>query len=404
MSDAHRHRVVIAGAGVAGLEALIGIHALAGGRVDTTVISPEPEFFFQAHTVEHPFARPAAHRWPVSKICAAHDAHFVQDQVSVVDPVTQRITTLSGGEVAYDSLLVAVGAHRERVFDGKATVFAGDRDAEAFHGLIQDVEGGYIKSVAFVVPAGVTWPLPLYELALMTAQRAFEMSVEVRIAVITPEEYPMGVFGRAASEAVQAALDRAGIQVMTATYVRQVLTGAIVTSPSGETLPFERVVCVPRLAGPDIAGLPADENGFVLVDGQCRVRGWEGVYAAGDGTTYPIKQGGLAAQQADAVASAIAARAGAPVKPQAFDPVLRAKLLTGSRAQYLREAVAEGEAGSTAADHTLWWPPSKVAAPHLAGYLEALEAGKPPPHVSNQPPAAIHGSGDPAGGIDLLER
>jgi len=404
MTGARRHRVLIAGAGVAGLEALIGIHGLAGDRVETTVVSPDPEFFFQAQTVEHPFARPTAHRWPVAKICAAHNARFVQDRVTLVDPVAQRVATLSGGELAYDTLLVAVGARRERVLEGKATVFAGDRDAESVHGLIQDVEGGYVKSIAFVVPAGVTWPLPLYELALMTAQRAFEMSVPVRIAFITPEELPLGVFGRTASSAVQAALARAHIEFVGATYVKQVLSGSIVISPSGETLPFERVVCVPRLTGPHITGLPADEYGFVLVDAQCRVRGWEAVYAAGDGTTYPIKQGGLAAQQADAVASAIAMRAGAPVSSQPFDPVLRAKLLTGSRAKYLREAVAEGEAGSSAADHTLWWPPSKVAAPHLAAYLDALESGGPPPHVTNKPPVSMHGSGDPAGGIDLLER
>ena len=40
------------------------------------------------------------------------------------------------------------------------------------------------------------------------------------------------------------------------------------------------------------------------------MEGLDGVYAAGDATWYPIKQGGLAAQQADVVATAIAAAVG----------------------------------------------------------------------------------------------
>src|SRR3569833_1868059 len=101
---------LLVGAGVAGLEAVIGIHGLAGDRVETTVVSPATEFLFQAQTVEHPFARPTAQRWPVQKICAVHNAHFVQDRGTHVDPVAQRVTTLTGGERAYDTRLVAVGA------------------------------------------------------------------------------------------------------------------------------------------------------------------------------------------------------------------------------------------------------------------------------------------------------
>ena len=59
------------------------------------------------------------------------------------------------------------------------------------------------------------------------------------------------------------------------------------------------------------------------------MRDLEDVFAAGDIANFPIKQGGLAAQQADAAAEAIAAEAGAQVDPQPFKPVLRGILLTG---------------------------------------------------------------------------
>ena len=58
--------------------------------------------------------------------------------------------------------------------------------------------------------------------------------------------------------------------------------------------------------------------------------GAEDVYAAGDGTNFPIKQGGIACQQADAVAEVIAKAAGASLEPRSFRPVLRGRLITGA--------------------------------------------------------------------------
>jgi sulfide:quinone oxidoreductase len=405
MTESRTHRLVIAGAGVAGIEALIAVHALAGDRVQTTVVAPDPHFSIQAQSVEEPFARAAARRWSVAEICAEHGAAYVAASVTDVAADAGRLTTDDGRELAFDSLLVAVGARRERVLEGHAVVFAGDRDAEAMHGLIEDIELGYAKRIAFVVPAGVTWPLPLYELALMTAERAREMCQDdVKLICVTPEERPLGVLGQVASGALQNALDTAGIETRTASYVRRVLGGSILVDPSGVMIPVDRVVAVPRLSGPRVPGLPSDEHGFIHVDNYCAVHRTPRVFAAGDGTTYPIKQGGLAAQQAGVAALGIARRAGVDVTPEPFDPTLRVKLLTGTRVKYLREALAVGEEASTASDHTLWWPPSKVAAPHLSAYLEAREAGTTPPQAGAAPPATIHAQGDPDGGIELLER
>ena len=72
---------------------------------------------------------------------------------------------------------------------------------------------------------------------------------------------------------------------------------------------------MPRLVGPPLAGLPQTRHGFVPIDRHCRVTGLPGVYAAGDITTFPVKQGGIAAQQADVAAQAIALASGADVVP-----------------------------------------------------------------------------------------
>ena len=145
--------------------------------------------------------------------------------------------------------------------------------------------------------------------------------------------------------------------------------GHLVVDPGGRRIDVNRVITLPRLEGLQIPGVPADADGFVPVDPHGRVTGLAGVYAAGDGTAFPIKQGGLATQQADAVAETIAAAAGAPIEPEPFRPILRGMLLTGGDNRFLRSAVAGGGGDARVASHALWWPPSKIAGRYLAPFL-----------------------------------
>jgi sulfide:quinone oxidoreductase len=128
------------------------------------------------------------------------------------------------------------------------------------------------------------------------------------------------------------------------------------------------VIALPRLLGPYVRGLPSDRLGFVPVDGLTRAIGVDGVHAVGDIAAHRLKQGGLAAQQADLAAQVIAASAGAPLRPRPYRPVLRGLLLTGGEVRYLRNAP---DGGSVASDEPLWWPPVKVAGRHLAPYIAA---------------------------------
>jgi hypothetical protein len=124
-----------------------------------------------------------------------------------------------------------------------------------------------------------------------------------------------------------------------------------------------------------IEGLPQRPEGFVITDAQMHVAGLERVWAAGDITSFPIKQGGLAAQQADVAARSIAARAGAHVPLRPFRPVLRAALLSGGATRYLRSTLSAVGAGATVdATQSLWSPPGKLAAGHLDSYLAGGDA------------------------------
>ena len=165
------------------------------------------------------------------------------------------------------------------------------------------------------------------------------------------------------SSEVAELLETAGIHLWTGAGAERVLSGRLRLHNEG-WLPVALAIALPRATGRPIAGIPHDGLGFTHVDEVGRVPGARDVYAVGDMTSHRLKQGGLATQQADAAASAIAAWAGADVEPTAYRPELRAVLLTGGTPRYLHGA-------SAPADDPPWWPPHKIAARHLAPYLAA---------------------------------
>ena len=361
-------RVVIAGGGVAALETLIALRDLAGDRVDVTLVAPEESFRYRPMTVAVPFAAGHASSYGLGGIAAQFDARLVQDAIAEVDAEEQAVRTRGGERIPYDHLVLAIGARATPAY-ARAITFGEDVDEEALHGLLRDTEEGYVERIAFVVPNETTWPLSLYELALMTARQAWTMGADrVRFVFVTPEERPLAIFGGAASDAVAALLASASIEFVGSAYT-QVEHGHLVVDPGGRRIDVDRVVSLPRLEGISISGVPADADGFIPVDTHGRVAGLPGVYAAGDGIAFPIKQGGLATQQADAVAETIAAAAGAPVEPKPFRPMLRGMLLTGGDNRYMRAGVAGGQGEPVVAAHALWWPPAKVSGRYLAPFL-----------------------------------
>jgi sulfide:quinone oxidoreductase len=355
-------RVLVAGGGVAGMEAILALHELAPERVEITLLAPETTFTYRPMAVAVPFARGRVQRLELADFARATGTRLVRGSLAAVEPGVAR--TSAGAALDYDALLVAVGAWSEPALPG-VTTWTPSLDQEVIGGLLADIEEGYTKRVAFVVPEGAGWPLPAYELALMTAWDARDMGQDdIEIAVHTLEEAPMAMFGAHASESLQHDLDEAGVTVHTRWSTGERIGG--------------RVVALPRAAARPVTGMPRDEHGFVPVDGHGRVAGLDGVWAAGDCTAFPIKQGGLAAQQADAAAESIAVFAGADLDPEPFSPVLRGVLLTGRGRRWIRRSL------ETAGDHgesqrrALWWPPTKVAGAYLAPYLATHARGPLP--------------------------
>ncbi len=364
-------RVLIIGAGVAGLECALALHELAGELVSSTVIAPNTEFVNRPMTVREPFAHPRAQRYPIAPIVRDAGAELLSDELAWVDPAARVVHTQSGAELPYEVLVLALGARIHARYSHAITIDDRKLD-ETLHGLVQDVESGYAKRVAFLAPGRMPWPLPLYELALMTAGRAYDMNVSAHVMVITPEDAPLALFGSVASEAVAERLQQAHVETICSVYAEVPQAGEIVLNPGDRHLEVDRVVALPELYGPSVRGVPLSEHGFVRVSKHCEVLELDDVYACGDCTEFPVKHGGVSSQQADAAAEMIAARAGAQIEPQPFHPVVHGMLLTDGRPLYLTARITGGQGfSSEVSDEPQWSPPSKIASKYLSPYLDA---------------------------------
>jgi sulfide:quinone oxidoreductase len=366
-----KQRVLIAGGGVAAVEALLALRDLAGDHVDVELLAPERYFVYRPLAVAAPFDLGEPPRFELAAIASDVGASHRRSALAAVDTDRRLAATKEGDELPYDALIVASGAESEAAVPGALT-YRGLEDTQSFAELLGEIEQGDAAKIVFAIPSGVNWPLPLYELALITSGRIAEWGSVARLTLVTPEQAPLALFGRKASEAVEKLLMSRGIEIRTSTHPGHFSQLTLSLVPEG-IIRADRVVALPRLRGRPPVGLPHDDNGFLPVDRHGRVRGLSDVYAAGDATTFPVKQGGIAAQQADAVAEAIASRIGgfgAPEEPTPFRPVLRGVLLTGADARHMRAEVTGGRGeGSEISTEMLWCPEGKIAARYLTHYL-----------------------------------
>ena len=368
MAGSGKELVLIAGGGVAALEAMVALRQTAGEFVDVELVSPDLDFYYRPLSVGEPFGVGEVLRFDLPSLARGCGATHRRGTLTSVDADAHQIRTSRNASFDYDVLLIATGARPREAVPGALT-FRGEMDVPLIRGLLEDIDRGLVGHVAFALPGGATWPLPLYELALLTAEHARrEGATGPEITIVTPEEAPLQVLGREAGESVGRQLMEHGIEFLSTTYPHSFSQGELRIVP-GRPLRVDAVVSLPRLRGVPLAGVPQNEDSFIPVEPTCRVQGIQDVYAAGDITTFPVKQGGLAAQQADVAASEIAAAAGADVVPAGFDPVLRGLLLSGSPL-FLRAELRGGRGESSVADRdALWWPAAKIASRYLSPYL-----------------------------------
>jgi sulfide:quinone oxidoreductase len=365
--------IVVAGGGFAALELVLGLRALAGGAIRISLVSPDPVFAYRPDATLEAFCDAAPRAFDLRAIAADLGVRYHRARVESVGGARKRVRLGSGGRLTYDALALATGA-RATVGVPGALTFRDQRDLPRFRELLEELDERKFDSLVFAVPAGASWPLPLYELALLSAARAHGRGLGTEITLVSPEQWPLAAFGAEASGVVAAELADRGVRFLGACVPGSVCGGGALTVQPGPPLKADRVVAVPQLRGASIAGIPANRSGFVPTDAVGRVDGMVDVYAAGDTTTYPIKHGGLASQQADRIAHAIAAGLGLTPHELKTRQVLEVRLIGGQRPLHMRIELDEfGQPAGAALAHTRTdrqpgW--TKVFGRYLTPYLE----------------------------------
>jgi sulfide:quinone oxidoreductase len=342
-------KVLVAGGGVSGLETVLALQSLAPGWFDIDMLAPERHFVDRQPAIGAPFEPIRPVRSELSAIAEDLGFGLTRDALDRVDAAGHEALTQGGSRMAYDVLVLALGARPVAAVQG-ALPFRGWQDAAAVEDALETIGSGPTR-VAYVARSAATWTLPLYELALQTGAWAKERDVIADVLLATAEREPLEVFGSRASRQVADLLRAGGVRFIPNAEVDRVQDGCLRIGSEG-SIRVDLAVALPVLLGPAVTGVPQDIAGFTAVDERGRVSGLDDVYAVGDMTSRPLKQGGLAAQQADVAARAIVASAGAPVRVEPYRPVLRAMLVSGRVPLYLQNPPA---------DHDVVAPDSQLA-------------------------------------------
>ena len=374
-----RFRVVICGAGIAGVEGLLRLRRLTSShadRVDIVLISPQMQLDYRPLAVAEPFGMEQVRQFPLDRIASDAQAEWVQESLGWVDRAESVVFTASGQSFAYDALLLAPGG-RLAPTSPFMDAFSSRHGAGMFREILDGIEHGQLTDLAFVVPEGPSWPLPLYELAFLTAQRASERGQAVNLSLVTPAPAPLAVFGSEVSGRITQLLVAAGVDLYCSTRAIMTGPGHLVLGRSGKELHPQRTVTLQRITGPDVPGIPGDaRHRFLEIDQHCRVLNTGGrIFAAGDATDTRVKHGGLSAQQADTAAAGIAHLAGCGPASKPLYPVLRCALQTGTGHLYLTADLIAGQGWNARIDEKPPWDPDhKIVAAELSAYLDALAA------------------------------
>jgi sulfide:quinone oxidoreductase len=362
-----RMRVIVLGGGVAGLETCLALRALAGDRVAVSLIAPNRYLEYRPVGVRDPLAVDGRVRVPIAHLARAAGAGVYRDRVVSIGPTHRRVRTAGGTDVSYDALVVAVGAVPQPVLEGAEAL--DEEHAASCRAVVDRLRAGLVRSLAFVEPPAPTRPFDLYDLAIDAAVSVRESHHETALTLVTAQPTPLATLGLGAAGMLRSTLGAHGLRLIES-YVRSIGDGFAVLAPGSRRIDAEYVIAAPRLAGPRLDHVPSDRDGFLSVDTHGRVAGADGVFAAGDCTSFPVKHPSLAAQQGDVVASALAADAGFPVAAEPFTPVLRC-VLPSCLHWYVEAPLTGGLGDATQVSAVPPWPrqlrfDARYLAPRLA--------------------------------------
>lgn len=310
-----KHRVVIVGGGLAGIETALYLRSVLEDRISVTLISERDTFVYRPFLTYVAFGLPADQvQFDLRKIAEQHDFHLEIGRVDRVDPDGRRVR-FGSQSIAYDSLVLATGASTESEplpgLRRSYTVWNTDEMMRLHDRLERSVEEASTKQparVVFLVPPGASWTGPIYELAMMMSAwltwKGVRDAFDVRL--ITSESRHVEALGEQVHVRLAESLAYQQIETETDRDARRVETGHVIFDDDG-AVPFDILInaAVYMGAGPR-ENLATGDRGFYQTDHDSRrLVSTDHIYAVGDGSDYPVKQGFIALLQADAAAEHI---------------------------------------------------------------------------------------------------
>jgi NADH dehydrogenase len=308
-----RARVVVVGAGFAGLEAA---RTLARAPVRVTVVDRRNHHLFQPllYQVATAALNPSDISAPIRAVLRHQEnAEVVLGEVAAVDPARRRLRLADGAELAYDFLVVATGAtHSYFGHDAWAPVAPGLKTVEdaleirrrillAFERAEREVdERARTALLTFVVvgagPTGVELAGALKEIASRTLAADFRhiRPESARILLLEAAPRVLPPYSERLSRSARAQLERLGVEVRTGAAVTGIDDAGV--SIGDERIEARTVLWAAGVAASPLArglGAPLDKAGRVRVNADLSVPGRPEIFVAGDLAALEQEDGSL---------------------------------------------------------------------------------------------------------------
>ncbi|MFK4264524.1 NAD(P)/FAD-dependent oxidoreductase [Streptomyces milbemycinicus] len=277
------HRVVVLGAGYAGMAAAIQLGARAKGREDVqvTVVNAQ-ERFTERLRLHMAATGQSLAELSVPELLEGTGARFVRGWVTGMDADAKAVRIDDDQVLHYDTLVYGLGSVADTVavpgVEDYAYTLNSAQDAEVLADRLARLGGGTVV----VGGSGLTG----VESAAEIAERYPELNV-----VLLGRGEPGAAMNPKAKAYLQAALQRLGVEVHSGVEVAKVLPHAVELA-GGESVAADVVLWtsgtrVSPLAA--AAGLTVDEYGRIVADTALRSVSHPEVYAVGDAAA--IRQG-----------------------------------------------------------------------------------------------------------------
>jgi sulfide:quinone oxidoreductase len=307
-------RVLILGAGFAGLELATMLSEAFGDGIDVTLIDSNDAFVFGYSKLDVMFGRttPDAIRLPYSDI-AKPGVRFVQETITAIEPEARRVTT-DGGVHDADFLVVALGADYD--FDATPGLAEGGNEFYSVSGAEQlgAVLPTFTRGRAIVGVCGAPFKCPPApsEAALLLHDYLSARGVrdDCEILFVIPFGIPIPP-SPDTSRALLAAFAERGIEFVPERRVSSLDPERhLAVLDDGSELPYDLFLGVPKHRAPDVvlaSGMA--EDGYVPVNPRTLETRFPDVYAVGDVATVGVPKAGVFSEgEARVVAASLVAR------------------------------------------------------------------------------------------------